>query len=163
MSTLVLRWVRPICRTCPINFGCRTRCSANHGLPTNVRSGSCYLFHALFPPKCTAVRSVTPGLHVIRQISQLAADLRRIAMFQIFARKTFHSRRVHPHRFLTDSSYGNISYVFPMLATLTAETLLSPFSRPQILRTRLKSTLGFNICLFWFNTALRRLPPVSTH
>ena len=39
-------------RRCPINFGCRTRCSANHGPPKKVRSGR----SVLFPPKCTVVQ-----------------------------------------------------------------------------------------------------------
>ena len=37
------------------------------------------------------------------------------------------------------------------------------FRAPQILRMCLKSTLDFKIYLVWLSTALRRLPPVSSH
>ena len=86
----------------------------------------------------------------------------------VSTRKTFHNRNVHPQPLLADTSNGNTvcNYVFLVLATLTAETLtlLLHFYASQILRMRLKSnTLDFKIYILWLNTALRRLPPVSTH
>ena len=85
-----------------------------------------------------------------------------LAEADVSARKTFHNRRVQPQRLLTDASNGNTvyNYVFPMLATLPAETL-SLFSRPPDLENALE--IYARLQNLWLNTALRRLLHDSTH